>query len=160
MGRFLRFISAINRNEFGYELYPVAQSAYRRNHSTETALLKVMNDFLLNMNKQHVTILFFFFFFFFFFPWTFIYLFFLVTLLYLFNYSYFTYNTGYLYRKYSYSIKCNTGYLKLITLQYSTYGTCWTYSYLKLLTLYMLLSLYCLISVLLSIRYRGSQYSP
>ena len=25
-------------------LYPVAQSAYRRNHSTDTALLKVMND--------------------------------------------------------------------------------------------------------------------
>ena len=38
-------------------LYPVAQSAYRRNQSTETALLKVMNDILLNMNKQHVTIL-------------------------------------------------------------------------------------------------------
>ena len=38
-------------------LYPVAQSAYRRNHSIETALLKVMNDILLNMNKQHVTIL-------------------------------------------------------------------------------------------------------
>ena len=38
-------------------LYPDAQSAYRRNHSTETALLKVMNDILLNMNKQHVTIL-------------------------------------------------------------------------------------------------------
>lgn len=38
-------------------LYPVAQSAYRRNHSTETALLNVMNNFLLNMNKQHVTIL-------------------------------------------------------------------------------------------------------
>ena len=38
-------------------LYPVAQFAYRRNHSTDIALLKVMNDILLNMNKQHVTIL-------------------------------------------------------------------------------------------------------
>ena len=38
-------------------LYPVAQSAYKRNHSTETALLRVMNDILLNMNKQHVTII-------------------------------------------------------------------------------------------------------
>ena len=38
-------------------LYPVAQSAYRSNHGTETALLKVMSDILLNMNKQHVTIL-------------------------------------------------------------------------------------------------------
>ena len=37
-------------------LYPVEQSAYRRNPSTEKALLKVMNDILLNMNKQHVTI--------------------------------------------------------------------------------------------------------
>ena len=38
--------------------YPAAQSAYRRNHSIETALLKVTNDILLNyMNKQHVTIL-------------------------------------------------------------------------------------------------------
>ena len=37
-------------------LYPVAQSACRRFHSTETALLKVMNDILLEM-KQHVTIL-------------------------------------------------------------------------------------------------------
>ena len=34
-----------------------AQSAYRGNHSTETALLKVKNDILLNMNKQHVTLL-------------------------------------------------------------------------------------------------------
>ena len=38
-------------------LYPVPQSAYRRTPSTETALLKVMNDILLNMNKRHVTIL-------------------------------------------------------------------------------------------------------
>ena len=32
------------------------QSAYRQNHSTETALLKGMNDILLNMNNQCVTL--------------------------------------------------------------------------------------------------------
>ena len=38
-------------------LFPVLQSAYRQNHSTETALLKVKNDLLLNMDKGHVTLL-------------------------------------------------------------------------------------------------------
>ena len=38
-------------------LFPVFQSAYRQNHSTETALLKAMNDILLNMNNQCVTLL-------------------------------------------------------------------------------------------------------
>ena len=38
-------------------LFPVFQSAYRQNHSTETALIKVMNDILLNMNNQRVTLL-------------------------------------------------------------------------------------------------------
>ena len=39
------------------QLYPDFQSAYRRDHSTETALLRVRNDMLLNMNKQYVTLL-------------------------------------------------------------------------------------------------------
>ena len=39
------------------KLYPLLQSAYRKNHSTETALLKVKNDLLLNMDKGHVSLL-------------------------------------------------------------------------------------------------------
>ena len=39
------------------KLYPKAQSAYREFHSTETALLRVKNDILLNMNQQRVTLL-------------------------------------------------------------------------------------------------------
>ena len=40
-----------------YQLYPDFQSSYRQHHSTDTALLRVRNDFLLNLNKQHVTLL-------------------------------------------------------------------------------------------------------
>ena len=38
-------------------LCPANQSSYRRNYSTETALLRVKNDMLLNMNKQHAALL-------------------------------------------------------------------------------------------------------
>lgn len=40
-----------------YGLFPELQSVYRQFHSTGTALLRVFNDILLNMNKQHVTLL-------------------------------------------------------------------------------------------------------
>ena len=39
------------------DLYPILQSAYRRYHSTEPALLKVTNDILLDMNSQCVSLL-------------------------------------------------------------------------------------------------------
>ena len=38
-------------------LFFTLQSAYRPSHSTETALLKIKNDILLKMDKQHSTLL-------------------------------------------------------------------------------------------------------
>ena len=38
-------------------LYPIFQFAYRAYHSTETALLKVQNYLLVNMDWGHVTLL-------------------------------------------------------------------------------------------------------
>lgn len=38
-------------------IYPELQSSYREHHSMDTALLKVLNDVLLKINSQHVTLL-------------------------------------------------------------------------------------------------------
>ena len=38
-------------------LFPQLESAYRSHHSPATALLKVTNDLLMNMDKGHVSLL-------------------------------------------------------------------------------------------------------
>ena len=39
------------------DLLTCLQNAYRQNHSTATALIKVKNDLLINVNKGHVKLL-------------------------------------------------------------------------------------------------------
>ena len=49
--------SQLHKHMVVNDLYPAYQSAYRKHHSTETAIIKIMNDILLSMNDQRVTLL-------------------------------------------------------------------------------------------------------
>ena len=49
----LQFVSKITERAANY----TPMSAYRKSHSTETALVKIVNDILLDMNRQHVSLL-------------------------------------------------------------------------------------------------------
>ena len=59
---------ALNNNHYYYyypkflptsthNLYNTCQSAYRPGHSTETALLKVVDDLFLSINKGNISVL-------------------------------------------------------------------------------------------------------
>ena len=48
-----QFVSKITERAANY----TPMSAYRKSHSTETALVKKVNDILLDMNRQHVSLL-------------------------------------------------------------------------------------------------------
>ena len=49
--------SQIQCHRITKNLFPQLQSAYRSHHSPETALLKVRNDLLVNMDEGHVSLL-------------------------------------------------------------------------------------------------------
>ena len=50
-------LSQVSAHLNSHNLYNTCQSAYRPGHSTETALLKVVNDLVLSLNKGNISVL-------------------------------------------------------------------------------------------------------
>ena len=50
-------LSQVSSYLISHNLYNTCQSAYRPGHSTETALLKVVNDLFLSLNKGNISVL-------------------------------------------------------------------------------------------------------
>ena len=50
-------LSQVSANLNSRNLHNICQSAYRPGHSTETALLKVVNDLFLSLNKGNISVL-------------------------------------------------------------------------------------------------------
>ena len=50
-------LSQVSNYLNSHNLYNTCQSAYRPSHSTETALLKVVNDPFLSLNKGNISVL-------------------------------------------------------------------------------------------------------
>ena len=50
-------LSQVSSHLNSHNLYNTCQSAYRPGHSTETALMKVVNDLFLSLNKGNISVL-------------------------------------------------------------------------------------------------------
>ena len=57
LNTFFLFLCVSGQMHFSHNIYNTCQSTYRPGHSTETALLKVVNDLFLSLNKGNISVL-------------------------------------------------------------------------------------------------------